>query len=165
MLIVFGGLPAVGKTTLSREVARRYGATWLRVDAIESAMWRAGIDPGQPTGLAGYAVANALAEAQLALGNTVVADAVNPVEEARAGWRLLTERQQIRLRIIEVTCPPQEHRRRVEARNPERDQTLNPTWQQIQDREYHPWTEPRLTVDSSRGVDVCLAEIAEYLAT
>jgi predicted ABC-type ATPase len=67
MLVVFAGLPGVGKTTLSRAVAQQAGATWLRVDAIESAIWRAGVDDDQPTGYAAYAVAYALADAHLEL--------------------------------------------------------------------------------------------------
>ena len=43
MLIVFGGLPGTGKTTLSRLVAQDLSATWLRIDVIEVAMWRSGI--------------------------------------------------------------------------------------------------------------------------
>jgi AAA domain len=82
MLIVFGGLPGTGKTTLSRLVAQDLSATWLRIDVIEVAMWRSGIAREEPTGLAAYVVANALADAQLGLGATVVIDAVNPVEEA-----------------------------------------------------------------------------------
>lgn len=40
MLIAFAGLPGVGKTTLSRALARRIGAAWLRIDTIEGARQR-----------------------------------------------------------------------------------------------------------------------------
>ncbi|WP_458157499.1 AAA family ATPase [Bradyrhizobium sp. 18BD] len=40
ILIVFGGLPATGKTTLSRELARRLAASYIRVDAIEHLLKR-----------------------------------------------------------------------------------------------------------------------------
>lgn len=36
MLIVFGGLPGTGKTTLAQALARRQRACYLRVDAVES---------------------------------------------------------------------------------------------------------------------------------
>ncbi len=35
MLIVFGGLPGTGKTTLARAFAQRRRATYLRIDTIE----------------------------------------------------------------------------------------------------------------------------------
>ena len=37
MLIVFGGLPGTGKTTVARELARQLGAVHLRIDSIEQA--------------------------------------------------------------------------------------------------------------------------------
>jgi adenylate kinase family enzyme len=40
VLVVFGGLPGTGKTTLSRAVAEALGAVWLRIDAIEAAILR-----------------------------------------------------------------------------------------------------------------------------
>src|SRR3954453_18682463 len=117
MLIGFGGLPGVGKTALAAAVAERLAAAYLRVDAIEAALWRAGVARDQPTGLAAYVVAHAIAEGSLAAGARVVVDAVNPVEEARRGWRDLAHRLSSPLRMIEVVCLDEaEHRRRVEAR-------------------------------------------------
>jgi predicted kinase len=37
-LIIFGGLPGTGKTTLSRMLAERRGALYLRIDTIEQAL-------------------------------------------------------------------------------------------------------------------------------
>src|SRR3954469_6613112 len=61
-LIIFGGLPGTGKTTLSRELAIRLTATHLRIDAIEQALRDAGHTVG-----AGYVIANALAAENLKL--------------------------------------------------------------------------------------------------
>lgn len=76
------------KTTISRELSRRLGATYFRIDVIEQALWNAAVLTGD-VGPAGYEVANALAACNLAVGRTVVADCVNPVAESRAGWGLL----------------------------------------------------------------------------
>lgn len=65
MLVVLGGLPGTGKTTIARGLAARLGAAHVRIDAIESAMWRAGIGPEQPTGIGSYVVAEAVAESCL----------------------------------------------------------------------------------------------------
>jgi predicted kinase len=93
MLIVFGGLPGVGKSTLARGLGRSLHAPVLSVDPIEAALWRAGIAPQQPTGLAAYVVAEALAERQLEIGLTTVIDAANYVEPGRQMWRDLAARQ------------------------------------------------------------------------
>ena len=38
MLIAFGGLPGVGKTTLAKALAKRQAAVYLRIDTIEQAV-------------------------------------------------------------------------------------------------------------------------------
>ena len=38
MLVIFAGLPGVGKTAMARELARQIGATHLRIDSIEQAI-------------------------------------------------------------------------------------------------------------------------------
>lgn len=165
MLIVFGGLPGVGKTALARGVAERLRATYLRVDAIEAALWRAGVDRDQPTGLAAYVIAHAVAEASLASGVDVVVDAVNPVEEARRGWRDLAHHLAKPLRVIEVVCLDEtDHRRRVEARVADLEGHIVPTWADVQDRDYEAWDEPRLTLDTSSATPAeCLAQALAYI--
>src|SRR5216683_6973896 len=71
MLIVFGGLPGTGKTTLARELSRRLVATYVRIDTLEQAILQShGTCDAGPAGyIAGYAVALD----NLALGLTVVA--------------------------------------------------------------------------------------------
>jgi len=62
MLIVFGGLPGTGKTTLARAFAQERLATYLRIDTIEQALRSSDVLAGD-VGPAGYIVAYALAEA------------------------------------------------------------------------------------------------------
>jgi predicted kinase len=166
MLIVFGGLPGVGKTALARAVAERLTATYLRVDAVEAALWQAGVARDQPTGLAAYVVAHTVAEGSLAVGAPVVIDAVNPVEAARRGWRDLAHRLVQPLRVIEVVClDATEHRRRVESRTADLEGHTVPTWRDVRDREYEPWDEPRLTVDTAaESPTECLARVLDYVA-
>ena len=77
MLIVFSGLPGTGKTTIASELARRTNAVYLRIDVIEQALRDAKVLTGD-VGASGYGLANALALSNLRLGQTVIADCVNP---------------------------------------------------------------------------------------
>jgi predicted kinase len=164
-LIEFGGLPASGKSTLARHLADRTGAVLLRVDEIEAAMRRHGLTPDQ-TGITAYGVAHDIAASHLRRGFTVVADAVNPVIEARDGWRDLAETSGARHAVIEVVCPdPAEHRHRVETRANDVPGWIYPDWSDVEKRaaEYQPRTDERLVVDSTRPIEACDREIANYV--
>lgn len=84
MLVVFGGLPGVGKTSIARAVATLLGATHLYVDTIEQALRDSGFDSIDEQG---YVIAYRLTYDNLRTGQTVIADAVNAHEMAREQWR------------------------------------------------------------------------------
>lgn len=166
MLVVFGGLPGTGKTTLSRTLAHRHAATYLRIDAIEQAMRMAGV-PAADVGPAGYGVANALAEANLVGGRMVIADCVNPVAESRRAWRAVAARADAPLVEIEVICSDmREHRRRVEGRQPDLAGLGPPTWASVLHHEFEPWDRPHLILDTAGlGVDEALATLERHIAS
>jgi predicted kinase len=165
LLIEFGGLPGTGKSTLAGHLADRLDAVWLRVDEIENAMRRNGLRPGQ-TGIAAYSVAHDVAAGHLRRGMTVIADAVNAVAEARAGWSGLAAEAGARHLVIETECPDTtEHRRRVDERAADIPGWTYPGWAAVSERagEYQPRTDERLRVDTTRPVEVCRADVVSYL--
>jgi predicted kinase len=146
MLLVFSGLPGVGKTAIARELARTLGAVHLRIDSIEQALLRAGYRvEGE-----GYDVAYVVAEDNLRVGRTVIADCVNPWSTTRAAWRSVAERAGVPALDIEVVCSDaEEHRRRVESRAPDIVGHALPVWQDVVERDYHAWDRDRLVVDTA----------------
>jgi predicted kinase len=155
MLIELGGRPGSGKSTIAAYLAGRTGAVWLRIDEIEGAMRRNGLTAAQ-TGVTAYSVAHDVAASHLRRGMTVIADAVNPVAEARAGWRDLARVAGVRHVVIEAECAdPAERDRRIAERG---------TWLSGWDGAYQPRTDDRLTVDTRRPVGACRGEIVRYLA-
>ena len=147
MLIVFSGLPGSGKTTIARTLAPHLGATYLRIDSIEQGLRDAGLSE---VGKAGYQIALQLAEANLALGNPVLADCVNPVAESRQAWSDLAQRLDVPLLDVEVICcDPREHRRRVETRQLDVPGLQGPSWQSVLDHDYQVWAQEPLRLDSA----------------
>jgi predicted kinase len=160
VLVVFGGLPGTGKTTIAREVVRRRRAAYLRIDAIEQAIRAAGLAPD--VGPAGYAVAYGVAAGNLACGTTVVADCVNPVAETRSAWRSTARAAGVRLVEIEVVCTDAaEHRRRLETRVGDIDGLLLPDWEAVGRHRYDAWREPRLVLDTARLAALDAADLVE----
>jgi predicted kinase len=162
LLIVIGGLPGVGKTTLSCELARATGAVHLRIDSIEQALRASGM----PVAGEGYAVAYVVASDNLALGRTVIADCVNPWPLTREAWRAVAAGAGVRALEVELVCSDgAEHRRRVESRVADIDGHRLPTWQEVVERDYRPWDDARLVIDTARlsvdeGVRAIAAEAA-----
>ena len=150
MLVVFGGLPGTGKTTICRAIAARRPVTYLRIDVIEQALRSAGVLAGD-VGASGYVIGNALAASNLAGGRTVVADCVNPVHGSRQGWRMTAACSRSPLIEIEVVCSDLvEHRRRVEERSSDIDGLVLPSWQAVLERDYSAWHEPHLIIDTAQ---------------
>jgi predicted kinase len=165
MLIAMAGLPAVGKSSIARGVGGGLSAAVVSVDPIEAAL-RA-IDRAQPTGLAAYLVAEAVADGILALGQTVIVDAVNAVEPARGQWRALAARHRVRLAVIEVVCSsPELHRKRLEERDRGIEGIDEPTWADVERVRagYEPWTDRRLVLDSVADLPANVKQALEFIA-
>ncbi|TWA74847.1 putative kinase [Azospirillum brasilense] len=164
MLIVFGGLPGTGKTTIARALARRLGAFHLRIDTIEQAI-RATVGTDDPVGPQGYVVAYAVAGDNLRLGATVVADSVNPIRITREAWRATALRAGVPLAEVEVVCSdPMEHRHRVETRHSDIAGHRPPSWAAVMERDYEPWEGTDAVIDTAgRAVDACVAAILAVL--
>jgi predicted kinase len=147
VLIVLSGLPGVGKTTIARALAAALHAVHVRIDSIEHALRSAGWNVDSE----GYRVAYAIAEDNLRLGRTVVADCVNPWPATRREWSLVADRAAVRALPVEVLCSDvDEHRRRVEARVADIAGHRLPTWADVIERDYRPWDVDRLVVDTAR---------------
>ncbi|MCK1478645.1 AAA family ATPase [Bradyrhizobium sp. 197] len=160
-LIVFGGLPGTGKTTVARELTVRLAATYLRIDAIEQTLREAGL----AVEAAGYSVANALAAENLKLGRIVIADCVNPVLGSRAEWRGTALKNSARMVEIEVVCSdPALHRQRVENRSSDIGGLKLPTWDDVVSRAYERWDREHLVLDTAyNSLDDQLEQAEAYV--
>jgi predicted kinase len=160
MLIVFGGLPGVGKTTMARALARAIGAVHIRIDSIELAIRESGVAVVSLDD-AGYRVGYAVAEDNVRLGRVVIADSVNPLPVTREAWRAVAERTHVNVVEVEITCSNQEeHRRRVEERIGRPPAESGPTWAEVVARDYRAWDRDRVVIDTA---DRTPEELVEHL--
>jgi predicted kinase len=165
VLVVVGGLPATGKSTIATALARRTSTPYLRVDRIEQAIvdWSA---LSHPLGPVGYAVAQALAREQLDLGLDLIVECVNPTAVTRDGWIATAEAAGAALVEVEVICSDDEHRHRAETRTSDVEGLAKPVWKAIADREYEAWLRRPLVVDSATtSPDKAARRIASMMAS
>jgi predicted kinase len=163
LLIVLGGLPGSGKTSIAKEISIRLNGVYLRIDTIEQALLH---ENCLKVGHEGYVIAYALAEDNLRAGNVVIADSVNPIPITREAWHSVGEKAAANILEIEVVCSDKnEHRRRVEARKADIAGHKMPTWSEVINREYHEWQTKHLTIDTSKqSVDNAVEIVLEYIA-
>jgi predicted kinase len=136
----------------------------VRIDTIEAALVSSGIVAAaggwDAAPDAGYRVAYGLARDLLLTGHDVIADSVNPVRVTREAWARVAADAGSRCVDVEVVCSDRElHRRRVEGRSSDLAGLTVPTWEQVEARQYEPWGEPVLRVDTTAGVDAAVRTI------
>lgn len=160
MLVIVGGRPATGKTTICRSLARRIDAVHLRIDTVEQAIVGSGAAE-HPIGAVGYEVGYALAADHLRQGLTVVADSVNPLPVTRDAWLAVGAAAGTAVVEIEIVCSDAgEHRRRASVRTSDIPGLPLPGWEAITARDYRPWGGDHVVCDTAgRTVGDCVTEL------
>ncbi|STY31279.1 L-seryl-tRNA(Sec) kinase [Legionella wadsworthii] len=168
MLIIFGGLPGTGKTTLSKIIAQRLKAVYLRVDTIEQALIHMeGYPDALIIGSEGYQISYAIARDNLALGLDVIADSVNPIEVTRMAWQEVAKKTQSDFMEIELICSDEDtHQNRVETRVADIEGHALPTWQAVLDRQYEFWESKQIVLDTSKySIEESVVLIMNFIAS
>lgn len=147
MLYIFSGLPGTGKSTLSKYLAKKLGAAYLRIDTIEQSLKDNGLGVAKGQG---YEVAYKIALDNLKLGLSVVADSVNPLPITREAWRNVANSAGSEYLEIEIICSDkEEHKRRVQSRISDIKGLQLPSWKDVVNRDYIKWPSDRIVIDTA----------------
>jgi len=147
ILHIFSGLPGTGKSTLAQELSKQTGYVYLRVDTVEQAL--RDLCNFKVEG-EGYRLSYRIAEDNLKLGLSVIADSCNPIELTRSEWSDVAVKSKASFTNIEVVCSDiSEHRKRVENRESTIEGLKLPTWKDVENREYHSWCNESLVIDTA----------------
>jgi len=166
MLIVFGGLPGTGKTTVARALASRMGAVYLRIDSLEHA-FIAAVGEKVDIGAAGYLAGYAVAKDNVNLGLTVIADSVNALHITRTAWRNVAASAGVPIFEIEVICSDAGiHRLRVESRIADITGQMLPAWESVLERHYDEWNSEHLIIDTAvMSVEEAVEQVIQSLSS
>ncbi|MCC6954602.1 MAG: AAA family ATPase [Deltaproteobacteria bacterium] len=164
--VVMSGLPGVGKSEISKQLSKRLGALYLRIDTIEQSLRNNGI---RDVGPLGYEVAYRVAADNLKLGHNVIADCVNPIAITRDAWTQVAREAAANIRNVHVICSDLvEHRRRVETRVSQIHGHVLPDWDEVlrKQAEFEAWKSDTITIDTaSRTVEDCVEEAFQAVSS
>ncbi|WP_028300144.1 AAA family ATPase [Oceanospirillum beijerinckii] len=161
-LYILSGLPASGKTTLGKLLAQHLKAVYVRIDTIEQGL--KDLCDFQAVG-EGYRLSYRICRDNLELGQSVVADSCNPIQLTRDEWQAVATEIGAQYVNIEIYCSDsREHKRRVESRTSSIETLRLPSWQQVQDREYHSWKAAVIGIDTAgKSPEESLKELLDQL--
>ncbi len=158
ILVVFGGLPATGKTTIAKKLSKAIRASYLRIDTIEQAMVRDGIETIDHRG---YLIAYEVAKDNLKNGISVIADSVNPILLTREHWKKVASETNSLLLQIEIICSDMDiHKNRVDNRVSDIEGHKPSTWEKVLKRDYEEWPDVDMVIDTTNySVDEAVEQI------
>lgn len=167
MFLIFGGLPGVGKSTIAEKLAITLKAVYLRIDSIVQAIKNAAIEDNPLFSIhaEGYMTAYALAQDNLQLGLTVIADSVNSIEITRQGFRNVAVESNKPFIEIEIICSERaQHQYQISNRKSSIKGLQLPNWDEVKVRLYEMWDSADLVIDSAKySPDEAVQHIIKFI--
>lgn len=162
-VILIGGLPGSGKSTLSEALASKLKMPLFSKDRLEASIVQNGL--AQPNALndVGYTLLKNLVDEHEKLNQSVIIDFIANKTRVAKLWPSLLSTNLI---VIECICSDRlTHKNRIESRTRGIDGWYELSWEDVEkaSREYKPLVADRLIVDSMDTTEVNLKLATEYI--
>jgi predicted kinase len=155
-----------GKSTLARAIGRATGAIVLDKDYIKAPLLEEGLPDAEAGGLS-YSVFFSLARSLLDQGHSLILDSAAFYPSIRERGARLASEFSADYRLIECVCDDdREHEQRLVLRRGLASQPVSLaqlTLERATKTGIVALDEPRLTLDTTRTLDICLREALEYI--
>ena len=164
-IIIVGGIPGTGKTTLATEISRRLGIAYFNKDLLESTLISNDICSIKELNGVGYALMERIALSELKLGHSVILDCVASYTRVNEHWTSFKAKD---IRYIECICSDQKlHKTRLESRERNIPNWYELTWGDIETiiKSYEPCFEARLNVDSIKPLKENIKSVIKYVSS
>ena len=86
-IIIIGGIPGTGKTTLAKKISTNLKDTFLNKDILEATLVEKGIISIENQNGIGYALMERIALSELELDRSVILDCVAPLQRVEEYWQ------------------------------------------------------------------------------
>lgn len=150
-LIVVGGLPGAGKSSLADALAERLQVPVFNKDHIEASLWRGGVTAELNSWQVAEDLLTTLAGEQLRRNQSAILDTVARTARSREAWRIVSLEHGAAFVPIECICSDAAlHRRRIEGRDRGIPGWYELTWEDVErvGNGWEPWLDDHLVVDS-----------------
>lgn len=162
-IIIIGGLPGTGKTTIANNLANAMGSVTYTKDLLEAAVVRSGLANANELKGVGYELLKTLALNCFNSGNSPILDCIAPAQRVSLYWEDLLE---LPIKYLECTCSNESlHQQRLESRERGIEGWYELTWQDVLGikQQYKPFQKSRLILDSVDSLDENTIKALDYV--
>ncbi|RXJ71658.1 hypothetical protein CS022_20145 [Veronia nyctiphanis] len=162
-LIVIGGLPGTGKTTLSKALSKRLELPVFSKDELEAAVSRAEIASNRQMNGVGYELMDTIAHAHIDSCRSVIFDFIASKNRIIECWPSLLS---MPVKYIECICSDESrHQERILSRERGIKGWYELSWEDVAQIKaiYNPYTSERLILDTAAELDKNIKLALKYI--
>ncbi len=164
-LIVIGGLPGAGKTTLSKALSKCLEIPVFSKDELEAAVSRAGLASNKQMNGVGYELMSTIAQTHIDCGSSVIFDFIASESRVTDYWLSLLS---MPVKYIECICSDEgEHQKRILSRCRGIEGWYELSWDDVVQIKatYNPYTSKRLILDTVEDLDKNIKLALKYIVS